>query len=199
MTDTERNVKMELKRAEFAVERKGYSTVQVEEYISYVLSAYAEIEKAYAELDRKYRAAQAGLEEAKKDENTISTIIVSAQKMADTIINDAKEKARVINSSLEASCDEIIAQYVGKVKAEREKLQKAEKAVEDFKESLYSAYKEHLGAIDRILPYDDAEKKMSEVTDDELVDSAYELAKDKCEAEEDDTEIVIRKEASDEE
>lgn len=197
MTDTERNMKMEFKRAEFAIERRGYSPAQVEEYISYVLSGYAELEKAYAELEKKYRAAQVSLEEAKKDENAISTIIVSAQKMADTIIKDAKDKARAISGSLEASCDEIIAEYTVKVKAEREKLQKAEKAVEDFKEALYSAYKEHLGAIDRILPYDDSDKKMSEVTDEELVDSAYELAKEKCSAEDDD--IIISKSSSDEE
>ncbi len=190
---------MEFKRVEFAIDRKGYSTIQVDEYISFLLSKYEELEKEYTELDKKHRALQLKLEEAKNDESTISTIIVSAQKMADSIIKDAKDKAKAISGSLEESCDEIISAYSEKVKAERDKLRRAEKNVADFKDSLYKAYKEHLDLIELIMP-EEAESEMSAAEDGALVDEALELAKKKYEeADSDDVDFISRQNSSSEE
>jgi len=190
---------MEFKRVEFAIDRKGYSTIQVDEYISFLLSKYEELEKEYTELDKKHRALQLKLEEAKNDESTISTIIVSAQKMADSIIKDAKDKAKAISGSLEESCDEIISAYSEKVKAERDKLRRAEKNVADFKDSLYKAYKEHLDLIELIMP-EEAESEMSAAEDEALVDEALELAKKKYEeADSDDVDFISRQNSSSEE
>lgn len=191
---------MELKRVEFAIDRKGYSTIQVDEYISLLLSKYEELEREYTELDKKHRALQLKFEEAKNDENTISTIIVSAQKMADSIIKDAKDKAKAISGTLEESCDEILSAYSEKVKAERDKLRRAEKNVADFKDSLYRAYKEHLDAIELIMPEEKAESKMSDAEDEALVDEALELAKKKYEeAASDDVDFISRQNTSSDE
>ena len=89
---------METKRVEFAIEKRGYSPVQVDDYISFLLARCDELEKECAELKKECHAAHIKLEEAKSDENTISSIIVSAQKMADSIVKDAKDKAKLVHT-----------------------------------------------------------------------------------------------------
>ena len=185
-------MKMDLKRAEFSLERKGYSPAQVDEYITGLLSAYEALEKEYAELDKKYRAAVIKLEEAKNEESTISTIIVSAQKMADSIIKDAKEKAGAVNAALSESCDELLADYTKKTREEQIKLKKARKAVEEFKNSLYNAYKGHLSAIEMILPDDEIEAEIPEKDDETLAGEAMQLAREKYENAGDDVEIISK-------
>lgn len=191
---------MDSRRVEFAIEKKGYSPLQVDEYISYLLSKCDELEKDRAELEKKYKAAQIKLEESKNEESTISTIIVSAQKMADSIIKDAKDKAKAVSEALADSCDEILASYTERVSKEREKLARAENAVADFKDSLFKAYREHIASLDMIMPDAEIGSEMSEKSDDELADSALELAKKKYEeADSEEIDFISRQNASEDE
>ncbi len=170
----------ELKKKEFSKGLKGYNTAEVDEYLDYVLAKYAEARSAYAELNAKYQAALVKLEEAKSEEATFSAIVVDARKMADAIIKDANEKAKAVSEAVNESCDKILETYRKNVAAERDKLYKAEQLATEFKSSLYAAYREHIDAIDRILP-DESEdtESISTATDEELLDSALELAKEK--------------------
>ena len=175
----------ELKKKEFSKGFKGYNAAEVDEYVSYLLSKYAEAAREYAELEKKYKTALVKLEEAKSDESTFSAMILEAHKMADALVSDAKEKAETmlaeatekkaaIEESVNVSCDKILATYREHVSAERDKLAKTEKLVVEFKESLFNAYREH---VDRILPDEDPENEsISTATDEELIDSALDLA-----------------------
>ena len=58
----------ELKKKEFSKGFKGYNAAEVDEYVSYLLSKYAEAAREYAELEKKYKTALVKLEEAKSDE-----------------------------------------------------------------------------------------------------------------------------------
>ncbi len=184
----------ELKKKEFSKGFKGYNAAEVDEYVSYLLAKYSEAYRDYAELEKKYKAALVKLDEAKSDENAFSAMVLDAHKMADAIVSDANEKAKAlvseatekkaaIEDSINVSCDKILATYRDHVAAERDKLAKTEKLVIDFKESLYNAYREHIAAIDQILPDEDPENEsISTATDEELVDSALDLASQKYNA-----------------
>lgn len=189
---------METRKVEFAIEKRGYSPVQVDDYISFLLARCDELERECAELKREYHTAQIKLEEAKSDENTISTIIVSAQKMADSIITDAKNKAKAVSEALADSCDEMLSAYIEKVKVEREKLVKAENAVAGFKDSLYKAYKEHIAFLDMIMPEEEMDSDMATCSEEELMDTALELAKKKYEeADSEDIDFISRQNSAD--
>lgn len=166
----------DLKRTSFSKTLKGYSTTEVDEYVLFLLTKYNEAYSEYAELERKYNAVLAKLEEVKSEENTISATIVNAQKMADVIVNDAKEKANEIKSAVSESCDRIIDVYMAKVTAERDKLAKCEQAVADFKDMLYDAYRKHIALIDGIMPDEEPTPYLS---DEELESKAVELANEK--------------------
>lgn len=191
---------MELKKVEFALERKGYSTSQVDDYINYLVSKCEELERSRAELEKRYRAVQIKLEEAKNDENTISAIIVNAQKMADSLVNDAKAKAKAVTDSLNDSCNEILSSFAEKAALEQDKLARAKASAAEFKESLYEAYRTHISNIESIMPDSDDDTDDTEKTSDELVDEALDLAQRKYEdGESSEPEIIARRAEPDEE
>ena len=166
----------DLRRNAFTRSLKGYAVAEVDEYIAFLLEKYNESYNEYQALQQKYNMALEQLDEAKNEESTISAIIVNAQKMADAIVADAKEKANNIRSSVTESCDEILVAYREKAAKERDKLVQCEKAVEEFKNSLYEAYKKHLTMIDNLMPDDDVTPYNS---DEELEEKAVELAEAK--------------------
>lgn len=168
----------DLKRRSFAKTLKGYSVSEVDEYISFLITKYTEACNEYAELERKYKITLDKLDMAKSEENTISATIVNAQKMADAIVADAKEKASSIRDTVSDSCDRILDAYRSQVTVERDKLVKSEKAVAEFKNSLFDAYKEHIALIENIMP---DEEETPYLSDEELENKAVELAKDKLE------------------
>ncbi|MGN1121416.1 MAG: DivIVA domain-containing protein [Eubacteriales bacterium] len=170
----------ELKKKEFSKVIKGYSSAEVDEYISYLLAKYNEAYRDYTELEKKYKNTLIQLEEAKNDESTFSALVLDARKMADAIVRDANAKAKAITDAVSESCNKILDAYKESVIAERDKLAKTEKLALQFKESLYTAYREHIDAIDKILPDEPEEDKgLSAVGDEELVDSALDLARQK--------------------
>ena len=175
----------ELKKKEFTKSIKGYSPAEVDEYIAYLIANYSEAVKEYAELEKKYRSALEKIDAAKDEESAISALIVNAQKMADTIVNDANEKARAVTESVSDSCDKILSVYKQNVIAERNKLAEMEKKAVEFKESLYAAYRTHIEAIDKILP-DEEKDSISDATEEELVDAAIDLASQKIKENSDD-------------
>lgn len=166
----------DLKRSSFSKTLKGYSTGEVDEYVAFLLSKYNEAYNEYAELERKYSAALIQLNEAKSEENTISATIVNAQKMADAIVNDAKEKASEIKNAVSDSCDKILSAYKTRVVEERDKLAMCEKAVAEFKDALYDAYRKHISMIDGIMPDEEPTPYLS---DEELEQKAVEMANEK--------------------
>lgn len=166
----------ELKNSGFSKTIKGYSVNEVDEYVAYLLAKYNEAYTEHAELERKYSAALIQLNEVKSEEVIVTETILNAQKMAEAIIQDAKQKANEIKGSVSDSCNRILDVYRTKVAVERDKLVECEKAVAEFKDSLYDAYRKHISLIDNIMP---DEEPTPYFTDDELEDKAVELANKK--------------------
>ncbi len=176
----------ELKKRSFSKSFSGYSASEVDEYIAYLTSLYNEVYAENVELQQKLVITNEKLNAAKSDESAISATILNAQKMADAIIGDAKEKAAElidnatirsdeITSSISDSCERIINAYMTRVTVERDRLEKLESAVSNFKDSLYNAYKEHISLIDSIMPEDNTTPYLS---DEELENKALEIAED---------------------
>lgn len=163
----------ELKKGAFSKSIKGYSVTEVDEYIHFLLSKYSEVYNNYVDLESKYQTVLNELGEAKSEENAISTTIVNAQKMADAIVRDAKEKAVGIKNAVSDSCDKILDEYMVKVAVEREKLAHCEEAVNDFKSALINAYKKHLDLIYDIMPDEEPTPYLS---DEELENKAVDMA-----------------------
>lgn len=142
----------ELKNAEFSKSLRGYSTVEVDEHIEFILEKYTELYRINDELEKKLRITEAQLDALKAEEESIKTTLVNAQKASTRIINEANERADVIMRSAKNSCDRMVAELKANVIKENERLRDAQRETASFKAALFEAYEAHIAQIEAISP-----------------------------------------------
>ena len=142
----------ELKNREFTKSLRGYSTVEVDEHIDFIIEKYSELYRENDELEKKLRLTEAQLDAMKGEEESIRSARVNAQKASTRIINEANERADVIMRSAKNSCDRLIAEFKANIKKETERLNEARKEVAAFKAALFEEYQAHIELIEKIAP-----------------------------------------------
>ena len=99
----------DLREVKFQHEDDGFNIAEVESVIeqaSDTIEAYANENK---ELYRKLEALASKIEEYRRDEDSIKSALITAQKMSDTIEADAKEKAEKLIADSEAKSAETVS------------------------------------------------------------------------------------------
>jgi len=142
----------ELKNKEFSKSLRGYSTVEVDEHIAFIIEKYTELYRLNDELEKKLRLTEAQLDAIKAEEESIRATLVNAQKASTRIIAEANERADVIMRSAKNGCDRIIAELMANVKVENERLRQAKQEVAAFKAALFEGYQSHIEQIEKIAP-----------------------------------------------
>lgn len=142
----------ELKNKEFTKSLRGYSTVEVDEHIDFIIEKYSELYRENDELEKKLRLTEAQLDAMKDEEESIRSALINAQKASTRIINEANERADVIMRSAKNSCDRLIAEFKVNIKKETERLNEARKEVAAFKAALFEEYQAHIELVEKIAP-----------------------------------------------
>jgi len=140
----------ELKKKDFTRVVRGYSSVEVEEYISFLIEQYTELYRENDELERKLRTTAAKLESIKKDEESIRSALVNAQRASSTIISEANDRAEVVMKTTKNTCNKILAEFRTNIRRERDELLKLRAVTEKFKADLFDAYSTHIDYIEKI-------------------------------------------------
>lgn len=155
----------ELKNKQFQKTFKGYNPQEVDEYLEFVLEKYTEAYRENNELERKLRIVVTNLDEIKDEEESIRNTLISAQKMAEKIINDANDRADIITGAIKDRCDGVIAEFRQQLQVEKEKAWMIRTKIIDFKKQVYELYGAHIAELkdlsvneidDIVLPNDDA-------------------------------------------
>ena len=142
----------ELKNKEFPKAVRGYSAIDVDEHIDFMIEKYTELYRANDELERRVQVLEADLKEFKVDEESIRSALINAQRASAKIVSEANERADVIIRSSKTNCDKIIAEFNDKITDEREKLITLRKIIAEFKAGLFEQYTSHIEFIDEIAP-----------------------------------------------
>ena len=137
----------ELKNKVFSRTVRGYNPVEVDEYFDFLIEKYTEAYKAASEFEQKFNQIEAKYAELSKEEESIRSAILKAQKLGEAIINNANKEAKEIESDLSSRCDAIIEDAKKKVAAEKENIAVLRKSAVDFQHKLYSEYVKHVEMI----------------------------------------------------
>lgn len=111
-----------IKSAAFESEKNGYSQAQVDRFLAEVAKEFAALEAENAENEAKIAKLVEKVTEYKEDEDAIKGALLSAQKEASKIINDAKNKANAMVDSAKseqrklaeqsaAECEKIVREH----------------------------------------------------------------------------------------
>ena len=97
----------EIKDYKFSEVRKGYSAEEVDELLDKVCEDYLCFEKLVAEKQARIEALEKEISDNKSSAESINTVLISAQKLADSIVADAKKNAEQIVADAETDSENI--------------------------------------------------------------------------------------------
>ena len=130
--------------------RNAYKAESVDTYMDMVENLVEELYAANAELEEKMTILADKLEEYIAREDSITETLLSAQKVRDSIINDANAQAADIIAISQREAKDTIDDIRASIREEQQHYIALQKEVSDFKTRVLSLYKTHLDSISEI-------------------------------------------------
>lgn len=100
----------EIRNVRFSTAMGGYKKEEVDILLDKVEADYELFERTLREMNNKINELKGQLEDSQNATGSIQNVLVSAQKFADQIVEEAKQKSAEIIASAEASIEKITAQ-----------------------------------------------------------------------------------------
>jgi len=137
----------------------GYDIEQVDRFIQ-------DIMKEFENQDRQMTVLASKLQDYREDENSLKTILLNAQKLADSTVKEAKQRAEIILRDARIKSETLVEKTAELREKEEEKLNTLKGEISDFKISILKMYKNHIEAISSIPEYSKDEISETDDTDD---------------------------------
>ena len=125
----------------------GYKAEDVDNFLDEVQDSYEKLQKENLNLTQKIKILADRVSQYRKDEDSVKTALVSAQKLANAAVTDAKKEADAILRSAKAEADSILKNANNDILTQKETLANLKKAVKEFRSEILSRYKEHLKLV----------------------------------------------------
>lgn len=150
----------------------GYKTDDVDVFIDQVRDSFDQLQKKEVEqeelieklkaekqqLTEKVKILADKVEEFRSQEDEIKNALISAQKVGDASVREARHRAEIILKDANLKAEHIEQEAQAKTVEQKKEMERLQKAVSDFRSRLLAAYKEHLTLIDA-LPSEKPEPK----------------------------------------
>lgn len=145
----------------------GYRTDDVDAFVDKVRESYDELLKRCSASDERVEKAEeqsresgeklkvlaAKIEEYRAQEDEIKNALLSAQKLSDASVREARHKAEIIVKDAEMKAGHIAEDAERKIVDQKKEFERLQKTVSDFRSKLLGLYKEHLTMIDALPNY----------------------------------------------
>ncbi len=129
----------EIRNVRFSKAMGGYKQEEVDILLDKVEADYEQFERTLREMNSKINELKGELEDCKNSQGNIQNVLVSAQKFADQIVEEAKTKSAQIIASAEESIQKITAQEKELTSAFDKKAGERKMALESDIEKIVSA------------------------------------------------------------
>lgn len=186
--------------------RSGYNAVDVDEFIDEIVDTVEKLNAEKAELLRKMDILATKIEQYRTEEETVRNALLQSQKVSDTTIKDAKNKASYIIKSAEKKSRSILTEAEMATEREKDKFEAIHMETVKLKDDLMAIYKKHLEVIKELPSAEDVAKKRKELDEkypfepvDDIINAddvnieEEMLQASMPEIEEDDEDVTIRK------
>ena len=130
----------------------SYKSVEVDNYMNEIADSYNQLYKENSELIGKMQVLVEKIEEYRKDEDSLRTALLKAQRLGDNIVKEAKTKADNIVREATDKSNKIISGAQQEISLEHEALETIKSEVSKFREKIFKMYREHIEYI-KSLPH----------------------------------------------
>jgi len=173
----------ELKNKVFNKSVRGYNCAEVDEYIEFILDQYTDLYRENSDLKNELHSTKTKYSELHNDEDSIRAVIIKAQKLGETIVQQAKKEAKGIIDGAKDKCQSKIEEAEQNILESNKEIERLKKLSEEYRASLYNQYLEHiklLKSMDLSFPSSvDGELKESVNAD---IDTQTDKAKEKVDS-----------------
>lgn len=159
---------------QFSKGLSGYKTEEVDSYIEKMMDTIKELQEQNEVLEDKIGVLAESLQKYRDDEDSLREALLGAQKMGDSIVKNANNKAEITMREASVKAAHIVEEARKKVEDEKDELIRVQNAAADFKARLIELYREHIELVTRIPVTDSApveepaEKNEEEATIEEV-------------------------------
>ena len=137
----------DIREIKFSRSMGGYKTAEVDDFLDRCADAFDELTRINSENERKMQVLAETVMDYRNQEDSIRSALISAQRMSESVISDAREQAEDIRAAAQAEADAMHEKAVAETAAEWEELRRIRQEVADFKSKLLATYREHLTLI----------------------------------------------------
>ena len=128
----------------------GYDMVQVDEFLEELADDLTNSQKEVAVLKSKMKVLVDKIEEYRNNESALNKSILSAQKLAQEIETEARDKAAKVVADAEKKADETVGSITARAEFEEKRLAAAEAATAKFFDGIRAMCNAQLRNLDSI-------------------------------------------------
>ena len=158
----------EIREVRFSRGMRGYDTTEVDAFLDQCTAAVETLTAEKEENTRKMQVLAETIMDYRKQEDSIRSAVLNAQRMSDQVVADARREAEQTVADAKAQAEQILAEARAQadimrsdtqrsIVEEREELANVKREVAAFKDRLMSMYREHLRQIG-VLPDEDPDE-----------------------------------------
>lgn len=137
----------EIREVKFNRSLGGYKTNEVDVFLDRCADAVDELVKLLSENERKMQVLAETVVDYRNQEDSIRSALISAQRMSESVISEARKQAEDIRDAAHADAEAMHEKAVADTAIEQAELRRIRQEVADFKAKLLAAYREHLTLI----------------------------------------------------
>ncbi len=141
----------------------GYRPDDVDEFIDDVIATFEQMKAEKADLLRKMDILATKIEQYRTDEETVRNALLSSQKIADSSLKEAKDKATYIIKAAEKKSRKILTEAEMATEREKDKYEAVLNETAKLRKEMIAMYKKHLALLDEFPTDDDVKNKREEL------------------------------------
>lgn len=149
----------ELETKEFGVSFRGYNKDEIDDFLDALLVDYERIYKENGSMKSKMNVLAEKIEEYKKEEDSLRNALMTAQKLgenmveeaktkSENMVEDAKRKSELIIKDAQVKAEKILSTMNAQICQERKKLEEAKREADVFRARVASLYNAQLKLLE---------------------------------------------------
>lgn len=140
----------------------GYKPEEVDHYVDQLLSTIRSLKEENETLEEKIGVLAESIQKYREDEDSLREALLGAQKMGDSIIKNANNKAELTMREASVKASHIVQEAHQKVEQEKSELIRVQQEVAAFKASLIDMYRGHIESITKMPSFETVPKEEAE-------------------------------------
>lgn len=150
----------------------GYHPDEVDSFLDTISRTLQDLESQNHTLEQRIQELNERLQQYQEDEESLRSALVGAQKLGDSMVREARQKADDILQNANEQAEQILFAARRREENQQAGLEQIKQEVSDFKSRLIEIYRQHIELIRELPAVEEEEALVHEIHQEEPVQEA---------------------------